>query len=325
MDDWEAHRRYLFAVAYRLLGSAADAEDAVQEAFLRLRDAAPADLVSTRAWLTTVTSRICLDMLGSARARRESYVGTWLPEPLADYDDADLGDTVALRESVRTAVLLVLETLSPAERVAFVLHDAFGMDFDRVAAVVGRTPAACRQLASRARRRVRADAPPRNPVSAEDQQRVLAAFVAASADGDLTELVNLLDPTVVLRSDGGGAVPAARKPVHGRDRVLRLLAGLARRYPGVRSKPVLLAGGGGFVLEQGDTLLGVVGVEVDNGRVTELNLVVNPAKLGQLTYPRARPAQSQEAISANPAPPMAKKAQRGNSSDTGADAQPSDE
>jgi len=278
MDGWEQHRRYLFAVAYRLLGSAADAEDAVQEAYLRLR-AAPPDLVNPRAWLTTVTSRICLDVLGSARARREAYVGTWLPEPLVGYDDTDLGDTVALRESLRTAVLLVLETLSPAERVAFVLHDAFGMDFERLASVLDRTPAACRQLASRARRRVREEASPRTPVSPEEQRRVLAAFVAASADGDLSELVHLLDPRVVLRSDGGGAVPAARKPVHGPERVLTLLTGLTQRYAGVRLAPVPLAGGDGFVLILRDAVLGVVGVETAHGRVVELNLVVNPAKL----------------------------------------------
>lgn len=210
MDAEAQHRRYLFAVAYRLLGSAADAEDAVQEALLRQYTSAPAELEHPRAWLTTVTSRICLDMLGSARARRETYPGTWLPEPLVGYDDTDLGDEVALRESVRTAVLLVLETLSPAERVAFVLHDVFGMDFDRLAAVVGRTPAACRQLASRARRRVRQEAPPRVPVTADEHRRVTAAFLKATADGDLADLLALLDPRVVLRSDGGGEVPAAR-------------------------------------------------------------------------------------------------------------------
>ncbi|WP_328473025.1 RNA polymerase sigma factor SigJ [Actinoplanes sp. NBC_00393] len=278
MDGWEGHRRYLFAVAYRLLGSAADAEDAVQETYLRWHRAEPAGLANPRAWLTTVVSRICLDMLGSARARREAYVGTWLPDPLVGYDDTDLDDTVGMRESLRTAVLLVLETLPPAERVAFVLHDAFGMDFDRLAAVLERSPAACRQLASRARRRVRSQAPARQPVSADEHRRVLAAFLAASADGDLTRLVPLLDPQVVLRSDGGGAVPAARKPVYGPQRVLTLLTGLARRYTGVRLTPVTLAGGGGFVLEQAGAVLGVVGVETGGGRITELNLVVNPAK-----------------------------------------------
>ncbi len=279
MDDWGQHRRYLFAVAYRLLGSAADAEDAVQEAFLRRYTAGPTELENPRAWLTMVTSRICLDMLGSARARRETYPGTWLPEPLPGYDDSDLGEAAALRESVRTAVLLVLESLTPAERVAFVLHDVFGMDFDRLASVVGRTPAACRQLASRARRRVRDQAPARAPVSVEEHRRVTAAFLEATVDGDLGKLAGLLDPRVVLRSDGGGEVPAARVPVHGRQRVLTLLSGLARRYTGVRIRPVRLAGGDGFMLELHATVLGVVGIEIAGGRVTELNLVVNPAKL----------------------------------------------
>jgi RNA polymerase sigma-70 factor (ECF subfamily) len=279
MEDWAGHRRYLFAVAYRLLGSAADAEDAVQEAFARLRATAPADLVSPRAWLTTVTSRICLDMLGSARARRESYVGTWLPEPLVGYDDSDLGDTAALRESVRTAVLLVLESLTPAERLAFVLHDVFGMDFDRLAAVAGRTPQACRQLASRARRRVRAEAPPRVPVTPEEHRRVTAVFLGAAANGDLSELVALLDPDVVLRSDGGGAVPAARVDVRGRDRVPALLSGLVRRYTGAEIRPVRLAGGAGFLLTLDARVIGVIGLEMSGGRITELDLVVNPAKL----------------------------------------------
>ncbi|MEV4136965.1 RNA polymerase sigma factor SigJ [Dactylosporangium sp. NPDC049742] len=283
MDDGEQHRRYLFAVAYRLLGSAADAEDAVQEALLRWHTAAPAGVQHPRAWLTTVTSRICLDLLGSARARREMYPGTWLPEPLLGYDDSDLGEATVLRESVRTAVLLVLESLSPAERVAFVLHDVFGMDFDRLATVVGRTPAACRQLASRARRRVRAEAPARAPVSAEEHRRVTAAFLKATADGDLADLVSLLDPRVVLRSDGGGEVLAARVPVHGPERVLTLLSGLGRRYAGVRARPVPLAGGAGLTLELGATLIGVIGIEVAGGRVTELNLVVNPAKLRRST------------------------------------------
>jgi RNA polymerase sigma-70 factor (ECF subfamily) len=279
MGEWDQHRRYLFAIAYRLLGSAAEAEDAVQEAFVRLHTSAPADLENPRAWLATVTSRICLDMLRSARARREKYVGTWLPEPLAAADDTDLGDVTALRESARTAVLLVLESLTPAERVAFVLHDVFGMDFDRLATAVDRTPAACRQLASRARRRVRAEAPVRTPVSAEEHERVSAAFFKAGADGDLTDLVSLLDPQVVLRSDGGGQVPAARGVVHGSQRVLALLSGLRGRYAGVLLQPVRLAGGDGFLLMRDGKVIGVVHAEIANGRITELNLVVNPVKL----------------------------------------------
>jgi RNA polymerase sigma-70 factor, ECF subfamily len=279
MEDWAQHRRYLFAVAYRLLGTAVDAEDAVQEAFVRLSTSAPDDLQNTRAWLTTVVARICLDMLGSARARRETYPGPWLPEPLVSYDDTDLGQATVMRESVRTAVLLVLETLTPAERVAFVLHDVFGMDFDRLSTVVSRTPAACRQLASRARRRVRAEAPPRVPVSVAEHRRVTAAFLKAAADGDLSELVNLLDPEVVLRSDGGGEVPSARKPVYGRERVLALLSGLGGLYPDVDTRAVGLASGHGFVLRQDGTVIAVMAVDITGGRVTGLDLVVNPAKL----------------------------------------------
>jgi RNA polymerase sigma-70 factor (ECF subfamily) len=279
MEDWEEHRRYLFALAYRLLGSAVEAEDAVQEAFVRLRTSAPTDLRNPRGWLTTVTSRICLDVLRSARVRRESYVGTWLPEPLAGYDDTDLGEATVLRESVRTAVLLVLERLTPAERVAFVLHDVFGMDFDRLADVVGRTPGACRQLASRARRRLRAEAPPRTPVPPGEHRQVATAFLDASASGDVAALVALLDPDVVLRSDGGGQVPAARTPVHGRDRVLQLLAGLSRRYPEADAQPVRLASGDGLLLRLAGIVIGVIGIETAGDRITELNLVVNPAKL----------------------------------------------
>jgi RNA polymerase sigma-70 factor, ECF subfamily len=277
--DWQAHRRYLFAVAYRLLGSVSDAEDAVQETYLRLRRAAPAELVNPRAWLTTVVSRVCLDMLGSARARREAYVGAWLPEPLVGYDDTDLGDQLALAESVRTAVLVVMEQLTPAERVALVLHDVFGMDFDRLAGVVGRTPVACRQLASRARRRVRTQAPPRRRVDPTEHRRVLAAFLEAARRGELADLVALLDPEVVVRTDGGGTVPAPPEPVRGAARVAALLIGLGRLYPGVELRMVWVAGAPGVLLLGGDLLVGVTSVEVVAGRVVELNYVVNPAKL----------------------------------------------
>jgi RNA polymerase sigma-70 factor, ECF subfamily len=277
--QWQAHRRYLFAVAYRLLGTVSEAEDAVQETFLRLHRAAPAELANPRGWLTTVVSRVCLDMLTSARVRRESYVGTWLPEPLVGYDDTDLGDQVALSESVRTAVLVVMERLTPAERVALVLHDVFGMDFDRLASVVGRTPAACRQLASRARRRVRAQAPARRRVDAAEHRRVLAAFLDAARQGELADLVALLDPEVVARADGGGTVPAPPEPVRGAARVAAMLIGLGRLYPGVELRVVSVAGVPGVLSLGGDTLVGVTSVEVVAGRLTEINYVVNPAKL----------------------------------------------
>lgn len=278
------HQRYLFAVAYRLLGMAADAEDAVQEAFLRLHKSPPAELTNLRGWLTTTVSRICLDMLRSARARRESYVGPWLPEPLVGYDDSDLGDGVALTESLRPAVLIVLEQLSPAERVAFVLHDVFGMDFDRLAAVVDRTPGACRKLASRARHRVRAESPPRLAASQDEVSRVLDALTQASRDGDVARLIGLLDPDVVIRSDGGGVVPAARRPVRGAKQAAALIAGLERLYPDLRPQPVVVGGASGFLLVDGNSnIRGVVQPEVAGGRLVELNIVLNPAKLTRAT------------------------------------------
>jgi RNA polymerase sigma-70 factor (ECF subfamily) len=219
-------------------------------------------------------------------------VGTWLPEPLRIEDDAramgalgavaDPSDTAVLQESARVAVLLVMEHLSPAERVAFVLHDVFGMSFDHLADVVGRTPQACRQLASRARRRIREHAPRRPPMSTPDRERTVAAFFRASADGNLAELVGLLDPAVVLRSDGGGAVPAARKVVAGRHAVLALLAGLGRIYPGARAEPIALASGEGVVLWHDGAAVGVVSLEISQGRITEINLLVNPAKFAHL-------------------------------------------
>lgn len=273
------HRRYLFAVAYRLLGTAVDAEDAVQEAFVRYQQSAPADLQDARAWLTTVVSRISMDMLRSARARRESYVGSWLPEPLVGYDDGDLGDRLALKESLRPAVLIVLEQLSRAERVAFVLHDAFGMDFERVATVLDRSAPACRKLASRARKQVRAQAPPRNAVSPDDVARVLDELGRASADGDVDRLVGLLDPDVVIRSDGGGVVRAARRPVQGQAQASPLLLGLARLYPNLRLDAVTVGGAPGLVMLDGSRPIGVAQPEVEDGRLAELNIVLNPAKL----------------------------------------------
>ncbi|HET9516597.1 MAG TPA: RNA polymerase sigma factor SigJ [Actinoplanes sp.] len=277
--EFDVDRRYLFAVAYRLVGSAADAEDAVQEAYLRLRTSAPPDLADRRAWLTTVVSRLCLDLLRSAHRRRETYVGTWLPEPLVGYDDTDLADAAALRESVRTAVLLVMETLTPAERVAFVLHDVFGMDYDRLAAVVGRSTTACRQLASRARRRVRQDAPPRGEIDDAVQAQVVDAFLRAGVDGDLRDLVRLLDPDVVLRSDGGGEVRAALHTVRGAKNVAALLAGLRRRAMHAVGQPARLASGGGFLLYDEGTLIGILGFDTAGGRITEFNLVLAPTKL----------------------------------------------
>ncbi|TMC11265.1 MAG: RNA polymerase sigma-70 factor [Chloroflexi bacterium] len=277
----ERERRHLFGVAYRLLGTVADAEDAVQEAFLRWEQADRAAIANPGGWLTTVLTRYCLDQLRSARARREAYVGTWLPEPLvegADMTAEDPAERVALDESVSLAMLVVLETLSPAERAVFVLHDVFGMEFEDVATSVGRSPAACRQLAARARRHVQERRPRFEPDAAE-QRRVVAAFLDASARGDLDRLLAVLDPTVVLRADGGGKVPAAGRPIQGAEQVARVLLAGHKWYPGLAGRAVAVNGGTGALMTLDDQLLGVVGVTVAEGRITAIDLVVNPDKL----------------------------------------------
>jgi RNA polymerase sigma-70 factor (ECF subfamily) len=281
--EWQRHRRYLLAVAYRLLGSVTEAEDAVQEAYLRLRAAPDGDVTNLRAWLSTVVSRICLDELRSARARRESYVGPWLPEPLVGTrlddvgEDVDPADRVTLTESVEMAMLTVLERLSPPERVAFVLHDVFGMGFGDIARIVGRSDQACRQLAHRARRHVRGEQP-RFTVSEHERRRTVAAFLDATAQGDLPALVALLDPDVVMRTDAGGATRAALNPVYGRDKVGRLLLALGEQYR-MRIRMAEVGGTPGFVAFDRDRLIAVTALAVTGGRITAVDVVINPDKL----------------------------------------------
>lgn len=226
-----AERPHLLALAYRMLGTVAEAEDAVQETYARwyrLSAAERGGILSPRGWLVRAASRVCLDALGSARVRRERYVGPRLPEPVpADAfvsPAIDPLERVALADAVSTGLLLVLETMTPAERVVFVLHDAFGMPFPEIAVTVDRSAAACRQLAASGRRKLRAS--PRRPASRAEHDRVVRAFAAAAAGGELRALIAILDPDIVLVSDGGGRVSAARRPVRGEDRVARFLLGL---------------------------------------------------------------------------------------------------
>jgi RNA polymerase sigma-70 factor, ECF subfamily len=283
--EFETLRPRLLRVAYSQLGSLAEAEDAVQEAWLRLERTDRDAIEDLGAWLTTVVSRIALDALGSARARRERYVGPWLPDPLVA-DDADPADRVTLDESVSLALLFVLERLSPAERTAFVLHDVFGYSFDEVGEVVGRTPAAARQLASRARRHV-LEQRPRQSGSREQQQRAVEAFAAATEGGDLGALLAVLDPDVVFRSDGGGRVPAARKPLLGAERVSRALMRLARVNAGRwEMRPIDVNGMPGLlIVELEDRQLSVVAFTIDDGRITTIHIQRNPDKLRHVAAP----------------------------------------
>jgi len=282
---FEAERPRLLRVAYATVGSLADAEDCVQEAWLRLRrHQDPAGIRDLGAWLTTTVSRLALDSLGSARARRERYVGPWLPEPLVeDLDARDPADRVTLDESVSMALLIVLERLSAPERTAFLLHDVFGLSFEEVARVVGRSPAAVRQLASRARAHVERGRP-RFPPTQQQQREVVAAFAAAAHAGDLERLVGLLDPDVVWRGDGGGKVPAA--PLgRGAATVARRLLALADRPP-LSTRMALVNGAPGLVLRDADGVLTVVSFTVDAGRIAAIDAVRNPDKLAGLPEQR---------------------------------------
>jgi RNA polymerase sigma-70 factor (ECF subfamily) len=279
---FESHRAHLLRVAYGTLGSVADAEDVVQEAWLRLaRLEDPGEIEDLRSWLTRVVGRLALDALRRARTRREAYFGEWLPEPVVG-EAAPTGpiapdDRMTLDESVTMALLVVLERLSPAERTAFLLHDVFGMPFEEVGEVVGRAPAAVRQLAARARRHVD-EARPRHPATREDHRRIVTAFAAACAEGDLDALLATLGEDVVWRSDGGGHVSAMRYPLRGRDRVAKAALGFARRAPQA-STPALVNGWPGLVERDSQGVLMVMSFTVDGGRIVAIEAMRNPEKL----------------------------------------------
>lgn len=273
-------RPRLLRLAYSELGDVGEAEDVVQEAWLRLERTGAGAIDNLDAWLTTVVARLALDRLRSARVRRETYVGPWLPEPLASDDPADPADRITLDESVSYALLTVLEQLSPAERTAFLLHDVFDLPFGDVAEVVGRTPEAVRQLASRARRHVTSERP-RFAASGDEHDRAVRAFARAVADGDLEGLVAVLDPEVVWTSDGGGRASAIRRPMLGVDRVARAWARLSPRFvrPAIE---VELNGRLGLVLPSADGLRAAVSFVVTDGRIARIDAIRNPEKLRHL-------------------------------------------
>ena len=279
-------RRQLINLAYRLLGSLAEAEDAVQEAYARWYALTPqeqAAIGKPGAWLTTVTSRICLDLLRSARARRERYVGEWIPEPVPAGTEwwgstaVDPADRVTLDESVTMAFLVVLDTMTPAERVAFVLHDVFGYAFAEIADIVGRSPGACRQLASSARRRVRAAQAPATP--AAERAGVVRDFQRAWASGDIGALVAVLDPGAISVADGGGLVSAALLPIEGAEQVARFYADLIGTVPGLTILERTVNGQPGLVGQQDGVTTTVYAFDIAGGRITRIWAVRNPEKL----------------------------------------------
>jgi RNA polymerase sigma factor (sigma-70 family) len=276
-DRFEAHRDRLRAVAYRMLGSLTEADDAVQEAWLRLARSDTSDVANLSGWLTTVVSRICLDMLRSRRSRREEPLETHVPDPIVASAAPDPAEEAVLADSVGLALLVVLETLTPAERLAFVLHDMFGVPFDEIAPIVGRSTAAATQLASRARRRVRGAALPDADLPA--QREVLDAFVAASRAGDFAALVAVLDPDIVLRMDLGGTGPS--ELIRGAAAVANQALLFSRE--GALARPVVINGAAGMVAMSDDGRpVTVFSPIVRGGRIVEINILADPERIAQL-------------------------------------------
>ena len=304
LDTVMGERRRLIGLAYRMLGSLAEAEDAVQEAYARWYALSPdqqRDIDAPGAWLTTVTSRICLNLLGSARVRRERYVGEWIPEPLPERTEwitvrpggggggsggsdagADPADRVTLDESVGMAFLVVLESLTPAQRVAFILHDVFGYPFAEVAEVTGRTPGSCRQLASSARRRVRDARPPASP--AAGQAAVVRAFKQAWEAKDIEALIGLLDPDAMAVADGGGLATTFLCPIEGGEQIARAWVEIANRTPSnMTFLERAVNGQPGVVAQQDGVTVTVFAFAVADGRIRRIWVVRNPEKLRSWT------------------------------------------
>ncbi|MFJ6786832.1 RNA polymerase sigma factor SigJ [Streptomyces angustmyceticus] len=276
-ERFEEHRGHLRAVAYRMLGSVSEADDAVQEAWLRLSRSGADGVANLGGWLTTVVGRVCLDQLRTRTARREDPLGVRVPEPVVSPADAAGPEQEALlADSVGLALLVVLETLTPAERLAFVLHDLFAVPFDEIAPLVGRTPAAARQLASRARRRVQGTAPAADTDRAR-QREVVDAFLAASRGGDFEALLAVLDPDVVLRADAGDAPEGVSKLVRGARAVVEQALAFSR--VAAFARPALVNGAPGLVTARGGRPFSVMGFTVAHGRIVEINILADPARL----------------------------------------------
>ncbi|HEV7187778.1 MAG TPA: RNA polymerase sigma-70 factor [Blastococcus sp.] len=293
LDAFDRHRRLLFSVAYQMLGSVADAEDVVQDAWLSWSAAERSDVLDERAYLVRITSRLALDRMDSARARRESYVGPWLPEPLltrgsavaAAPQEAGPEDAAELGEQVSLALLVVLETLSPAERAVFVLREVFGMSVAEVAAALNRSDAAVRQMAHRAREHVHARQP-RFDTDPREQRQVTERFLAAAVNGDVESLLAAMAPGVVLIADGGGKVTAARRPIVGADKVARFLAAVAPQgvhLPGLRVEVAGINGSPAVVAWTDDGPFMALQLVLVDGLVEQVLYVANPDKLAGLT------------------------------------------
>jgi len=282
---FETHRRALTGLAYRMLGSRAEADDVVQDAYLRWHAADRATIEQPRHYLGTVVTRLCLDRMKSARARREIYVGQWLPEPVVDeaFEDDTAGD---LARDISVALMLLLERLSPLERASFLLHDVFGLDFAEVSRALGRGEAACRQLATRARKHIESGRP-RFSASPDEARRLAVAFHKAVASGDTQTLMQILARDAVLYSDGGGKRAAALRPIYGAARILRFFAGIARKNAALSTtqvRPAIVNGLEGFVLREEDGSIDTMAFECQHGRIVAIYVIRNPEKLHHVRF-----------------------------------------
>jgi RNA polymerase sigma-70 factor (ECF subfamily) len=292
-ERFEAHRRRLRGIAYRMLGSPSEADDAVQETWIRISRTDENEIDNLGAWLTTVVARVCLNMLRARKARHEEYPPGRVPEPIIDRPDGmDPEHEALLGDSVGLALLVMLETLGPAERVAFVLHDVFALPFEEIAPILGRTPTATRQLASRARRRVRGVAPPPDR-DLRAQRTAVDAFIAAVRSGDFEGLLAVLDPDVVLRADGGARWVGATREIRGAEMVARSALTITRRLTGFDVQHALVNGSVGIVSrDENRELFSVMGFMVHGGRILEIDVLADPERLRRLDLTRLRPAAS---------------------------------
>jgi RNA polymerase sigma-70 factor, ECF subfamily len=284
-EAFETHRHALLGLAYRMLGSRAEADDVVQDAYLRWHASDHGGIDEPRRYLNTVVARLCLDRMKSAQARREIYVGQWLPEPVVD-EQFDAESASDLAHDLSVALMLTLERLSPLERAAFLLHDVFDLDFAEVARALDRKEAACRQLASRAREHIKVGRP-RFQTSPEEGRRLAAAFRRAAEAGDAQALTELLAEDAVLYSDGGGKRPAALNPIRGADKILRFLTGVTRKNPSLaamQARAAIVNGLAGYVAREPDGSISTLAFEHHAGRIVALYLVRNPEKLRHVRF-----------------------------------------
>jgi RNA polymerase sigma-70 factor (ECF subfamily) len=279
MEDFETYRPLLFSIAYRMLGSASEAEDMVQETYLRYRLAQAAEIRSLKPYLTTIITRLCLDELKSARVAREQYIGPWLPEPVLT---GDAGALLEQRETISMAFLVLLEALTPPERAVFLLHEVFEYPYEEIAQIIGKNAAACRQLFHRAQVHI-AEHRPRFAPSVEEQQELTARFLVACQSGNIQGLTEVLAQDVISWSDGGGQVSAALRPIYGQERVIRLVLGLLRKAPPTVGVSVAEVNGAPALLTwEGNTLVNVVTFEIAERHIQHMRLVRNPEKLTYL-------------------------------------------